>query len=169
MGKADRLPERLSAEDEAYFKELVKTGYRVSSSKDVGHNCIAYAAGDTTRKWDPGMIPIPGYYWPPNARRDPHPDALKNVFEGIGYKVCTTGDQEIGFEKVALYVDNNGSWSHAAKQEANGEWSCKLGNEEDVRHKSPHCFGDFYGQVSYFMKRRIEVFGNEVPEDQETS
>lgn len=101
------------------------------------------------------MIPFPGYYWPPGARRDQHPDALRSVFEQIGYEVCTSEATEDGYHKIALYVDENGHWSHAAKQEANGEWSCKLGDEEDVRHKSPHCFGgSIYGVVVYFMRKR---------------
>ncbi len=113
-----------------------------------------------TKKWDPTAIPLPGYYWPPNARRDAHPDALRSAFEAIGYEVCERDNLEDGYEKVALYVDANGSW--AAKQEANGEWSCKLGNEEDVRYKTPHSFGDsIYGHVAYFMKRQIKVVANE--------
>ena len=57
------------------------------------------------RKWDPGIIPYPGYYWRRNARRDQHPDALKSAFEEIGYELCSNGDFEEGFRKVALYED----------------------------------------------------------------
>ncbi len=42
----------------------------VTSPKDPSYNCIAFAAGDADRKWDPDMLPDPGYYWPPNALRD---------------------------------------------------------------------------------------------------
>src|SRR5438132_472849 len=65
MGKKGGLPARLTPEDEESFPGLVSAGYRVSSPKDPNHNCMAYAAGDTSRKWDPARIPVPGYYWPP--------------------------------------------------------------------------------------------------------
>jgi hypothetical protein len=150
------LPARLSPEDERCFPTLCVTGYRVESPKDVSYNCIAYVVGDKTRHWSPTVLPIPGYYWPPNARRDDHPDALKSVFEAEGYEICTDGDLEEGYEKIALYVDKNGEWTHAAKQEINGEWSSKLGDEEDIRHKTPHCFSDaIYGEIAYFMRRHI--------------
>ena len=102
------------------------------------------------------MIPLPGYYWPPGADRGSSADALKIAFEAIGYQVCAGGDLEPGYEKVALYIDDDGFWQHAAKQESNGEWSSKLGNEEDIRHVHPHCFGDsLYGHVVYFMRRPV--------------
>jgi hypothetical protein len=164
MGKASGLPSRLSSEDEAQFPKLSVIGYRVASAKDTSHNCVAYAADDKARKWDPSPIPNPGYYWPPGARRDQHPDALKSAFEQIGYELCVGGEFEDDYEKVALYVDSNGYWSHAAKQEENGEWSCKLGDEEDIRHKTPHCFsGSIYGEVVYFMKRPRRVEQRPMP------
>lgn len=111
------------------------------------------------------MIPLPGYYWPPNARRDNHPDALRSAFESIGYEVCASAEWEDGYEKVVLYVDRKGAWSHAAKQERNGEWSSKLGGEEDVTHKTAHCFGaSIYGQVAYYMKRPLKP--NDVQQEQ---
>ena len=156
MGDQDRLPERLSAEAEQCFKSLVAAGYRVCSPKDTTYNCIAYAADDKTRKWDPGMIPFPGYYWPPAAKRGDDPDSLRSAIEAIGYSVCTGGDIEIGFERIAIYVDGNGKWQHAARQESNGTWVSKLGDEEDVNHPTEHCFGDsIYGTVVYYMERPL--------------
>lgn len=113
---------------------------------------------------------MPGYYWPPTARRDNHPDALRGVFESIGYEVCADDHLETGYEKVALYVDNAGRWSHAAKQEANGEWSCKLGDAEDIRHRTAHCFGgSIYGQVAYFMRRKLRDNAQKEPTGQDES
>jgi hypothetical protein len=81
---------------------------------------------------------------------------LRSAFEHLGYELCTNGDLEDGYLKIALYVDNNGAWSHVARQELNGEWSSKLGDEEDIRHKAPHCFGNsIYGNVAYFMRKTI--------------
>jgi hypothetical protein len=42
--------QRLSADDERAFPNLNKVGYRVTSEATPQYNCIAFAAGDTT-KW----------------------------------------------------------------------------------------------------------------------
>jgi hypothetical protein len=133
----------------------------VTSDAEPLYNCVAYAIGDTTRKWSPTVIPYPGYYWPKNARKDDHPEALKSAFETEGFEVCTSAEPEVGFVKVALYVDSDGSWSHAARQQSNGEWVSKLGDGYDVCHPNPHCFGENYGQVVYFMRKKINGEGHE--------
>lgn len=132
------------------------TDYVVTSPKDAGTNCISFAAGDPLRKWDPGMLPSPGYYWPPEALQDDNDDvvALKRAFSAIGYEECENGELEIGFQKVALYALKEDDWLHASLQEPNGEWSSKLGSGYDIRHKTPECVcGPTYGNVVGFMKR----------------
>jgi len=102
------------------------------------------------------MIAYPGYYWPPGVSREGGVDALRSVFEGLGYEVCDSDSLEEGYQKVALYADATGSWTHAAKQEANGEWSSKLGSREDIRHNTPHCFGgSIYGAVVYILRKKV--------------
>jgi hypothetical protein len=62
---------------------------------------------------------------------------------------------EAGYQKVALYAVNEDSWQHAALQDATGEWASKLGDEYDVRHKSPHCFeGSIYGKVGRVLHEK---------------
>ena len=46
------------------------TDYDVTSPRDSTYNCIAFAAGDTSRKWDPNALLHPGYYWPADALRN---------------------------------------------------------------------------------------------------
>jgi hypothetical protein len=100
------------------------------------------------------MLPIPGYYWPPEAIRGAGIDALVSAFEVTGYEICSGADVEDGYDKVALYVDQFGDWLHVAKQDADGWWSSKLGNSEDIRHRTPHALsGPEYGQVMYYMRR----------------
>lgn len=96
-----------------------------------------------------------GSYWPAQADTGPEIDSLRNMFETIGYVVCDSEEPEPGFEKVALYVDDEGYWTHAAKQEDNGQWSSKLGLSFDITHRTAHCFGgaDGYGNAVYFMKK----------------
>lgn len=166
MGNGGGLPSRLSPEDEQCFPNLRAVGYRVTSKKDPVYNCVAYAADDETQKWDPTGIPLPGYYWPPTADRGEGADSLRSCFEAVGYELCENGDHETGYHKVALYIDDDGFWAHAAKQ-IGVEWASKLGSEEDIRHATPHCFGgSIYGNVVYFMRKPLE--GNENVEEQET-
>lgn len=157
MGQEDRLPEKLSSEREDAFRSMVEAGYKVTSLESTDYNCVAHAARDQTLKWDCPGFPVPGYYWPPGAMEGDHPEALASAFAAIGYERCQGGELEVGYEKVALYVDSSGEWQHAALQLPNGKWSSKLGHWEDVMHASPHCFGDsIYGNVIYFMRRAIE-------------
>ena len=153
MGKKHRLPRRLPKTTLRFFPNL--KAYVITSPKDAGYNCIAFAASDTTRKWDPGMLPAPGYYWPPEALSDNNQDipALKRMFAALGYEECETAAVESGFVKVALYAISSEDWLHAAIQEASGEWSSKLGNSYDIRHATPQCIeGPLYGSVCYLRK-----------------
>lgn len=165
MGNNNGLPERLSPEDESRFPNLSTVGYRVKSHPDTTYNCVAYAAGDKTRKWDSAEMPVPGYYWPAGASRGDGVESLRSAFEAIGYEVCVGGDREDGFEKVALYVDNEGYWTHAAHQDGRGQWSSKLGDMEDIIHRTPDCFGGAYGNVVYFMRRTLLRSGIEGQEE----
>lgn len=153
MGEREGLPDRLPANVAAHFPRLSE--YRVTSPKDPTYNCIAFAAGDTTRKWACTPFPIPGYYWPSGAIQGDKPDALQSAFEQVGFELADNGELEVEYDKIALYADENGNWSHAAIQTESGKWASKLGNEEDIEHTDPHCFvGSLYGNLVCFMRRR---------------
>ncbi len=139
MGKKGRLPLRLPKYIGKLFPKLID--YVITSPRDASYNCIAFAAGDTARKWDAGMVPTPGYYWPPEVLEDDNDDieALKRVFGQLGYVECDNGELEPGYLKVALFAVKTEDWLHAAIQDAGGEWNSKLGSSYDVRHKSPQC------------------------------
>src|SRR5713226_8576555 len=100
VGKESGLPQKLTPEEEQWFPGLVKAGYRVASA-NAPYNCVAYAAGDTSRSWNSEMLPAPGYYWPAGAIRSREIDSLKSAFEKLGYEICTSDDLEAGYEKVA--------------------------------------------------------------------
>jgi hypothetical protein len=156
MGKESGLPDRLPESIERLFPNL--TEYVVSSPKDASYNCVAFAAGDTARKWDPGRLPEPGYYWPKNALREDNDgiEALKLAFASIGFEECPDGALEPGHQKVALYALHQDDWLHAAVQEASGQWNSKLGASYDIRHKTPQCLeGATYGHVVCFMRKSV--------------
>jgi hypothetical protein len=139
----------------------------VTSEPDPTYNCIAFAADDLTQKWDPTGLPMPGYYWPPGADKGEGPDSLRSAFEAIGYALCSGGDVEAGFEKVVLYINDDGEWTHAAKQQDDGEWRSKLGERADVQHKTQHCFIEsIYGKVVYYMRRPLSGVSSEPAEEE---
>ena len=85
-------------------------------------------------------------------------DAFVQAFELIGYKVCENGDDEAGYDKIALY-EKNGVPTHAAKQLDDGRWKSKLGPWEDIEHKTVEAVQTFqgiglYGEVAFYMKRK---------------
>jgi hypothetical protein len=86
----------VSADLEAAFPRLAADGYTLASPKTHAYNCVAWAAGDASRWWEPGV------YWPGLAGDDLA--ALAGVFAGLGYTRCSGDELEAGHEKVALYV-----------------------------------------------------------------
>jgi len=140
---------------EEIFPNLAASGYSPKSKKSHVYNCIAYAAGDEARKWA-GYREV-GYHWPEGAKEGYALDALVSAFEELEYVVCDSDFLEADYEKVALYVDTDGIWTHAAKQCEDGRWTSKLGNWEDIIHRTPQAVAGpdpAYGEVACFMKRR---------------
>lgn len=159
MGTNEELPEKITGYEylESAFPCLDSDGYVVTSLSNSQYNCIAHAAGDNTKRWDPTDFPKPGFYWPIGVPLEEGIDALVKVFESLGYDRCIGGELEPGWEKIALYADNYGMWQHAAKQLCDGSWSSKLGELEDIKHPHPHSVsGPAYGKVVIYMKRARE-------------
>jgi hypothetical protein len=140
---------------ESIFPDLAAAGYDPKSEKSGAYNCIAYAVGDETRKW--AAYREVGYYWPDGAKEGHNLDALISAFEQLEYAICPDETLESECEKVALYVDEDGLWTHAAKQCEDGQWTSKLGNLEDIIHRTPQALAGIdpaYGRVACIMKRR---------------
>jgi hypothetical protein len=139
---------------EQLFPRLAGSGYRITSPSNRDYNCIAWAAGDSLNWWWPGTNPNLEY-WPPGVLRDETLDAFRDAFASLGYGICTREDVEPGFEKVALYASSQGFPTHAARQLANGRWTSKLGNLEDIEHVLSDLEGDEYGSVVLILKRPL--------------
>ena len=139
---------------EFLFPNLTKVGYKITSSEANFYNCIAWAAGENNRWWEPD--PMDQLYWPPNVPRENTLNAYVKAFESLGYASCTTVDCENGFEKIALYVDQKNIPTHAAKQLSDGKWTSKLGALEDISHNSLEALTNSdYGRVGPILKRPI--------------
>ena len=137
-----------------WFPELATAGYEPTSEESINYNCIAWAAGETHRRWDPA----PGYFWPLEILRDDKIETLVTMFESLGFKRLEQFDAqaivyEIGVEKVALYADGS-SWTHAARQLSNSRWTSKLGDIEDIQHDRLEGFHAVYGDPHCVMVKR---------------
>jgi hypothetical protein len=143
---------------EARLPNLVPAGYTVMSPKDTLYNCLAWAIQeDRNRWWEPK--PEPGCFWP---KAIPMTYAFENylkVFELFGYTPCGDASLVVGFEKVAIYRASDGSFAHVARQIPTGAWISKLGQCEDIEHKSLDALTSTdYGVPSIYLQRRISTW-----------
>lgn len=160
---------QLSSEKLIKLPNLSRSNHRVTSDPAEEYNCIAWVAGDTTRRW----FPYPGYYWPPGVLRDDaNIQSFIDAFAQMGYAVCADGTLESGYEKIAFYVHPTEGPTHAALQLPSGRWTSKLGREEDIEHDSEHDVEgncrDCYGVAHTYMRRtrasqRAETQGSDRP------
>ena len=128
------------------------SGYRITSPPSLLYNCVAWALEITSQWWSHDRI------WPDSVARSPQADALVQVFETVGYVVCSDAELEPDYEKVALYA-LNGEWTHAARQLVDGRWTSKLGPFEDITHPTPESLaGDIFGNVHCIMRRESAAF-----------
>jgi hypothetical protein len=138
----------LPPELEAKFPGLAEA-YEQTSSADPSYNCIGFAAGDNDVWWEPVL----GAYWPRRIPREYSLAALQAAFATIGYRLCASGDLEVGVEKIAIYANEAGTYEHAARQLEDGFWTSKIGRNEDIRHGLLQLEGKEYGKVVAFMSR----------------
>jgi hypothetical protein len=142
-------------EIEQIFPNLRTSGaYEPTSDADWNYNCIAWALYDTRQWWWP--TPRLGAFWLAQVPRDNGKETVVKIFEMHGYVKCESGEQEVGYEKVALYeIHADSGIEHVARQLQSGEWTSKIGEWEDIKHKTPESVEcSDYGKVVQFLKRR---------------
>jgi hypothetical protein len=138
---------------EGLFPNLRPSEYAKNSRSDW-YNCIAFAVGDTKRRWD-GYGADPETFWQGTPG-----GSLAHLIATLqldGFELCSDSTIQAGCEIVALYEDNSGGgWTHAARLRDDGWWESKIGGLEDILHKTPQALeGSEYGTVKAFMKRAI--------------
>ena len=80
-----------------------------------------------------------------------------HLFTDEGYSLCEDNAKEPGYEKIALYAFV-GQSTHAARQLADGQWTSKVGQFEDITHPSlENLAGYAYGNVHCIMRRPAPV------------
>lgn len=138
---------------QAHFPSLNKGTCELTSPPDEGYNCIAWAAEDTDRWWWPD--PMDQQYWPTEAPRVVSVEAFVVAFGLLGYTETTDATAEADKQKVAIFVDQYGKPTHAARQLSNGQWTSKLGPQVDIAHELTALEGGSYGTVAVLLARRV--------------
>jgi hypothetical protein len=73
-----------------------------------------------------------------------------------GYSPCDSEAIEEGFEKIALFVGLDKEVTHSARQLPSGAWTSKLGDWEDIEHKSLSGLESAcYGRVARILRRPL--------------
>lgn len=141
---------------ESLFPQL--TSYNIKSPIDDNYNCIAFAADDNTKWW----WPKDPYYWPTDIPEKEDLDSFIACYKLLGYKKCGLNSKfEKGYEKVAIFIDTNGTPTHVAKQDSDdkGLWKSKLGRYVDIEHSLEGISGTShqysYGNVAVILKRKV--------------
>jgi hypothetical protein len=148
-------PSRTDRMIDQWYPLASSGGCWIRSCVDNTYNCIAWAAGECNIHWWP--IVASGCYWPPTAKLECTVEAFISAFASVGYTEWSNenGRLEKGFEKIAIYVDNTGEVTHAARQLPNGRWASKLGRWKDVEHATVELVeGACYGKVVKYLRRR---------------
>jgi hypothetical protein len=143
---------------EAIFPGLRNQPYQITSPRDGDYNCIGWAAGDDRNWWWPDQAGEDT--WPASVARVETIEAFRDTFATLGYEVCNDDRLEAGYEKIALFA-LQGAPKHAARQLANGRWTSKLGEMEDIDHALNDLTGMVYGSVVLVMKRPLPTAGSE--------
>lgn len=132
----------------------IAPSFVITSPIDQAYNCIAWAAGDSSRWWWPGGFG--GFYWPVAGIVSPTLDAFIQAFSLLGYGFSESIELESNFVKVAIYQDAAGQVKHMARQLPDGIWTSKLGRAWDIRHPTPECLnGNHYGNFACVLSKEI--------------
>lgn len=134
----------------ACFPKLARTQFVLTSPADEKYNCIAWAAGDSKKWWEPDPWGI--YFWPQAAPRSYDLNAYLEAFRQLGYTLCEDAIDELGSTKIAVFAKGK-SPTHAARQVGPTVWTSKLGRQVDISHELEALEGDEYGRIAHLMKR----------------
>lgn len=140
---------------EHIFPAIKKHGYQITSPSTSSYNCIAWAVGNDLRWWWPD--PLMTSYWPHDIPREETITTFIEAFATLGYTKCNDETYEVGYEKIAIYINQQGIPTHAARQLKNGKWTSKLGKLQDIEHNNLEGLaGNEYGIVGVYLRRKCQ-------------
>ncbi|HUE03009.1 MAG TPA: hypothetical protein VMR62_25800 [Bryobacteraceae bacterium] len=144
--------------NDADFPDLTADNHTITSPATRRYNCIAWAAGETNRKWWPDQRNIG--WWPKGVQRAETMEAFVEAYGTLGFRLCFDGPSlQPGIEKLALCGMRAAEGeppipTHAALQLESGKWTSKLGDFEDIAHDPVEALnGPVYGKVLYYLSR----------------
>ena len=127
-----RIDSAIQIDLERRFPNLRYSGWRKKSPFNKDYNCFAWAACDDQKLWAPLLPP---YYWPSGVPLELTVECFVETFRCMGYMPCDDASFQFGFQKVAIYADEEMTPTHMARQHFFGRgWLSKLGNLEDILH-----------------------------------
>jgi len=131
------------------FPRLRHCPWERTSPATDDYNCVAWAASDRARWWDPLR------YWPDGAPRERTVEAYACTFAMIlGYEPCGLDVAlEAHYEKVVIYAQGNEP-THMARQLPDGRWTSKCGAGQDIAHTLDGLIGDEYGHPILALRRQ---------------
>jgi len=162
--------QQLRASLELDFRGLRGVAWRLTSKSTNRYNCFAWADRVKRCRFD-----VVDGWWPNNIARDDSIETLVLMYESRGYVRCSEEDAktfDTAYETIVLYsrdktIDGGlpteriiHEGTHAARLLPNGQWTSKLGPDQDISHPTPECLnGRFYGEALDYMrkKRRASV------------
>jgi hypothetical protein len=129
------------------------SSFSITSPETWKYNCVAWALGVTTDWYEPspaGIWPLPSQGFGVAVYSD--------LFEHFGYAQCADGKAEKGYEKVVIYANSAGEFTHVARQLTTGKWTSKLGELSDITHHSPEVLiSAGYGRPAVYLRRAVPL------------
>lgn len=130
--------------------------FKITSPTDYSYNCVSWAMGVNDKwcwPWSSFGNPT---FWPSEPTDDLYPEDFVKLFRKMGFERCLSEEFEEHYDKIALFVDDNNSFSHVSRQLLDGAWTSKLGPHQDIRHSLHALEGNIYGNVHSIMRRKRE-------------
>lgn len=138
-----------------HFPRLRRRLYRGTSASSTKYNCLAWAVGETQRRWDPSRNRNERNYWPTESRSTQLTDVIV-AFEKVGFVRIDAAIWKAGRQTIALYA-RDGDLTHAARLLEDGRWTSKLGEDIDIEHETLDALaGGLYGEPAVTLQRPLE-------------
>jgi hypothetical protein len=133
------------------FPQLVEgLNFDFTSEVDPNYNCFGWALSYP----DKYLENAKGSYWPWKQFSDSTVDGYAKVCELHGFTLALNAEFKPGFEKIAIFEDEEGL-SHACRQDRIGRWKSKLGGwGPDIDHDTLQILEEGYGKVARVLERR---------------
>jgi hypothetical protein len=142
---------------ESLFPRLAQTTFALESPATDLYNCIAWAAEQNNVWWWPDPLNVS--FWPLGIPRVETLEAFEQAYSLLGYQRCADPTLESGFQKIAIFADQQRKPTHAARQLPDGDWTSKIGELEDISHRRLEALGGTdYGEPALFMRRSNPAF-----------